>query len=551
MSISNTSVPFENPAEEENSAVKNQTQALLQKPVSPNVAIEKPETEAQKILKQEKFVSAADILKQEKISTPKDVLKDVKFPTATTILEAEGLASAADILAIEKDIEEKEKEKFRKKQQKQLIAEQKEAELLRLQDQYIQNIDPNNFKFPNQNIYDTKFGSINFDKAVVSVNDYPGFAAAVNFNIPNTGFLGLGGQYTFIPADYITKGVREVAGMPKTTMFFSDAFLRQDHWEKFLDKTQMIDISDFSGEANKFLKYRYDTNSSSVGFLMKQSDMFELLPPNSFKQRSLNDEMHGGEIQGLSYHPELKKLVYVTQPKGRAQSSYIFYDDAQGNSVSRSDWVEKKNTLLGKILGNTITDFATDIAQTFASIPYGAEIALFFTKSPELYASLKALEVAGKGGDLEDVLKAGVTAYAVHSLPLDQVSSQVTDYLYQGGQGAITNELVAKTVGGALTYSTFNGMIAAATGGDVKDAMTTGAIMGGVSNSGTEITNKIFGAGDATKGAANIVKIADGLNMSSKQFTNIFVNSSVSASIAASRGGDFLNSLLTVLLLKV
>jgi hypothetical protein len=55
MAISSNPVPFKNPEEEENSAVKNQTQSLLQKPVSPNVAIEKPETEAQKILKARKI----------------------------------------------------------------------------------------------------------------------------------------------------------------------------------------------------------------------------------------------------------------------------------------------------------------------------------------------------------------------------------------------------------------------------------------------------------------------------------------------------------------
>jgi hypothetical protein len=219
----------------------------------------------------------------------------------------------------------------------------------------------------------------------------------------------------------------------------------------------------------------------------------------------------------------------------------MVYDDAKGTSVSWGHWQEKSKfgKFVSKVLGNTIVDIATDIAQGFADIPFAPEIIGIVTKNKALYASLKALQVAGKGGNLEDVLKAGVTTFAMSSIPLDKLSGQVTDYLYQGGQGAITNELVAKTVGGALTYSTFNGMIAAATGGNVKDAMTTGAIMGGVSNSGTEITNKIFGAGDATKGAANIVKIADGLNMSPKQFTNIFVNSSVSASIAASRGGDF------------
>lgn len=505
-----------------------QTQTALAKPTTFAETLPEPKTEAQRILR------------QEGIAAPKDVLKDVQIPTATTILEAEGLSSAADILAIE----EKEKEKFKKEQEERLKAEQQEANYLKLQDEYIQKIDPNNFKMPGQNIYDTKFGSIDFDKAVVKGNSYGGYNIAVDFDIPTGETLFKGTkyekpkyeQYTFIPADYVTKGVKN---FNNSRYYFNEAFLKQDHWEKFLEKTQTIDISDFSGEANKFLKDRYDTNSSSVGFLMKRSDMLELLPSNSFKSRTLSNEMHGGEIQGLSYHPNLKKLVYVTQPKGQAQSSYLVYDDAKETSVSWGHWQTRKKSWLGKVLGNDITNLITDFAQTFAEIPFAPEIAGIVTKNKALYASLKALQVAGKGGKLEDVLVAGVTSYAVSSIPMDKLSGQVTNYLYQGGKGAITNELAAKVVGGALTYSTFNGMIAAATGGDVKDAMTTGAIMGGVSNSGTEITNKIFGAGDAKKGAANIVKIADNLNMSAKQFTNIFVNSSVSASIAASRGGDF------------
>lgn len=519
-----TTTPVQQPT------TSQQTQAALAKPTTFAETLPEPKTEAQRILR------------QEGIGTPKDVLKDVQIPTATTILESEGLSSAADILAIE----EKEKEKFRKQQEERLKAEQQEANYLKLQDEYIQKIDPNNFKMPGQNIYDTKFGSIDFDQAVVKGNSYGGYNVAVDFDIPTGETLFKGTKYekpkyeryTFIPADYVTKGVKN---FNNSRYYFNEAFLKQDHWEKFLEKTQMIDISDFSGDANKFLKDRYDTNSSSVGFLMKRSDMLELLPSNSFKSRTLSNNMHGGEIQGLAYHPNLKKLVYVTQPKGRAQSSYLVYDDVKNTSVSWGHWRERSGfgKFVASVLGNDITNLLTDFAQAFAEIPFAPEIAAVVTKNKALYASLKALQVAGKGGNLEDVLKAGVTTYAVSSIPMDKLSNQVTDYLYQGGKGAITNQVAAKVVGGALTYSTFNGMIAAATGGNVKDAMTTGAIMGGVSNSGTEIANKIFGAGDSKKGAANIVKIADNLNMTSKQFTNIFVNSSVSASIAASRGGDF------------
>jgi hypothetical protein len=502
---------------------KDQTQALLKKPITPAAApLPEPKTEAQKILRQEGIAKPSDILGQTFFEKPEDILR------------GEGITKAEDILKGEKEKEAS--KEFAKTKQMEMLRE--EMDFQKQQQQYINNIDPNNFKFPNQNTYDTKFGSIDFDKAEVKGGYYGGYHTTVDFKIP-TGVFFEGTKYeqtkyddyTFIPADYITKGVRKMAGSP--AMFFNEAFLRQDHWEKFLDKTQMIDISDFSGEANKFLKDRYDTNTSSVGFLMKTSDMLELLPANDFKSRPLNDQMHGGEIQGLAYHPDLKKLVYVTEPKGRAQVSYMVYDDAKGTSVSWGHWQTRKKTFLGKILGNTITDIATDIAQTFADIPFAPEIAALATGNPQLYASLKALQVAGKGGTLEDVVKAGVTAYAVQSIPLKNISAQVTDTLYKGGQGVIANEVVAKAVGGALTYSTFNGIMAAVQGQDISEAMKVGAIGGGIGAVGPEFTNKVFG------GAENVIKLSDQLNINPRNFQKVFTNATISGAVAAAQGKDF------------
>jgi hypothetical protein len=545
MAISSNPLPFNTTKKEQDKAATTQTQSMLQKPVSPNVAVEKPETEAQKILKQEKIVSPVDILKQEKISSPKDILGQTYFEKPEAILAAEGITKAEDILRVER--EKQEAKTFAKQKQMEMLQEEMAFE--KEQQQYLKNLDPNNFKIPNQNVYNTKFGSIDFDQAVVKGNSYGGYHVAVDFDIPTGETLFKGTkyerpkyeQYTFIPADYVTKGVRKMAGRPE--MFFNEAFLRQDHWEKFLDKTQMIDISDFSGEANKFLKDRYDTNSSSVGFLMKQSDILELLPANDFKQRSLSDEMHGGEILGLSYHSGLKKLVYVTQPKGRAQSSYIVYDDNKKTSVSWGHWQERSGfgKFLSNVLGNDIVDLATDIAQGFADIPFAPEIAAMVTKNPQLYASLKALQVAGKGGNLEDVLKAGVTAYAMSSIPMDKLSGRVTDYLYQGGQGAITNELVAKAVGSALTSSAFNGIMAAAQGQDIAEAMKVGAISGGISSIGPDLTNKVFG------GAENVIKLSDQLNIDPRNFQKVFTNATVSGAVAAAQGKDFIKQFTNTL----
>lgn len=496
---------------------KDQTQALLKKPVTPAAApLPEPKTEAQKILRQEGIAKPSDILGQTFFEKPEDILR------------GEGITKAEDILKAEKEKEAS--KEFAKTRQMEMLRE--EMDFQKQQQQYINNIDPNNFKFPNQNTYDTKFGTIDFDQAKVSANSYAGTNAAVNFKVGKE-------SYTYIPADYVTKGIKN---SNNTNYYFNEAFLKQDHWEKFLDKTQMIDISDFSGEANKYLKNRYNTETSSVGFLMKTSDVRDLLPANSFKARSLSNNMHGGEIQGLAYHPDLKKLVYVTQPKGKAQSSYLFYDDAKGTSTSRSHWVEKKKTWLGKLVGNDISNLLTDVAQAFADIPFAAEIAGIATGNPQLYASLKALEVAGKGGKLEDVVKAGVTAYAVQSIPLKNISAQVTDTLYKGGQGVIANEAVAKAVGGALTYSTFNGIMAAVQGQDIGEAMKVGAVGGGVGAVGPELTNKVFG------GAENVAKLSKELNISPKNFQKVFTNATVSGAVAAAQGKDFVKQFTNTLI---
>jgi hypothetical protein len=43
----------------------------------------------------------------------------------------------------------------------------------------------------------------------------------------------------------------------------------------------------------------------------------------------------------------------------------------------------------------------------------------------------------------------------------------------------VTNATLAKAAGGAIVGSALNGTIAAATGGNVKEAMATGAVGGG------------------------------------------------------------------------
>jgi hypothetical protein len=512
MAISSTPAPFKNPVEEENSAVKNQTQSLLQKPVSPNVAIEKPETEAQKILKQEKFVSAADILKQEKITAPKDVLKDVKFPTATTILEAEGLASAADILAIE----EKEKEKFKKKQQDQLVAEQKEAEFLRLQDQYIQNIDPNNFKLPGQNTYETKFGELDFDQSEFA-KGRDNFSYNVKVNdkelvfVPQE-FVYKGASYDrFLTAKLNKEGKYERYEGPVSV--WNKDFLNLDHLTGFLKDSQLVDLEnnktkyqDIDQGANK----SYNKDSLNVGYLLTKENYNKYFNFGSFEYTFKSNQMHEGAIKGLTFDSKNNRLIYIAEPNVRAdQSQAYWYLDDKGKVQGQTEWYNKPSGFFGifedvPILGD-IDKLLLDVTEELAQVPFLPEIAVFLMpgdpgSKAAIYAALKGLQAKGLGGDAGDVLKAAGIAYATSSIKVDKLGAKVGTAL------GIEDAVVGKAVGTALTQSAFNGMIAAATNGNVKDAMLTGAITGGLSQSGAELTNKIFGAGDSVKGAQNVEK---------------------------------------------
>lgn len=510
-----------------------QTQAALAKPTTFAETLPEPKTEEQKILR------------QEGISKPKDVLQGMQFPTATTILKTEGFESASDILAIE----EKEKEKFRKKQQEQIAAEQKEAELLSLQDKYIQNIDPNNFKLPGQNTYETKFGELDFDQSEFAKGrdnfSYNVKVADQDLVFVPQEFVYKGATYDkFLTAKKNKEGKYERYEGPVSV--WNKDFLNLDHLTGFLKAGQLVDLEnnktkykDIDLGANK----SYNKDNLNVGYLLTKEDYNKYFKPSSFQYKFKSDQMHEGAVKGLTFDSQNNRLIYVAESNVRAdQSQAYWYLDDKGKVQGRTEWYNKPSGFFGifkgvPILGD-IDKALLDITEGLAQVPFLPEIAAVLMpgdpgSKAAIYAGLKGLQAKGLGGDAEDVLKAAGIAYATSSIKVDKLGEKVGTAL------GIEDAIVGKAVGTALTQSAFNGMIAAATGGDVKDAMLSGAIMGGLSQSGAEITNKVFGAGDSVKGAQNVANLAKQLNMAPQQFQKIFMNSTISASISASRGGDF------------
>jgi hypothetical protein len=96
------------------------------------------------------------------------------------------------------------------------------------------------------------------------------------------------------------------------------------------------------------------------------------------------------------------------------------------------------------------------------------------------------------------------------------------------GAGAVG----AQTVGSAVLGATFNGLTAAATGGNIGKAMIGGAAAGALNANAGEITTAIIGAD-------NLNSIASTLNLKPAQVSNIFVGSIGSGVTTAIRGGDF------------
>lgn len=493
------------------------------------------------------------ILRQEGIASARDVLKDMEFPTATTILGTEGITSAADILAIE----EKEKEKAAKAQRDKLQAEFNENELLKKQQDYINNIDPNNFKLPGQNIYDTKFGELDFDVATfktpsfnrlnfgaISPEDNWGiwsrplheayFGVEINLNDKDL---------VFIPQEFVYKGFMNKAG---THNIINKNFLNEEFLANFIKQSQLIDLS---GVASNYIdnwnfdKINYNKDTLNIGYLIDKKDYNTFFPDDSNYTVIVQDKLHYGKVLGLNYDSRNNRLLYVTEPKIKAdQKSSYLYMDSQGTVQNRTEYYNEPSGFFGvfegiPILGD-IDKALLDIAEGFSEIPLLPELATILipadpgTKAT-IYAALKGAQARGAGGDFEDVVKAAGIAYATSSIKLDKLGEKV------GTSLGIENAVVSKAVGTALTTSAFNGILAAVTGGDVEDAMLSGAIMGGLSQSGAEITNKVFGAGDSVKGAQNVAKLAKELNLEPQQFQKIFMNSTISASISASRGGDF------------
>jgi hypothetical protein len=181
----------------------------------------------------------------------------------------------------------------------------------------------------------------------------------------------------------------------------------------------------------------------------------------------------------------------------------------------------------------------------FSEIPFAPEIisiAVGCPAAPAVYASKKALQTVGRGGDLGDWATSLVTSYASAS-----VAQSLGTYGESLGNSIHVAtgipEAVAMTMGSAVVNAGFNGFMAAAQGQDVGDAMLAGAIGGSISANAADITNAVFG------GADNVSTLAGNLKLSVPQTQRIFAGALSSSAVnSVVKGMDFMDAFTESLL---
>jgi hypothetical protein len=493
--------------------------------------------------------TAKGILQQQGITSAKDILGQTFFEKSDAFLAMEGKTRAQSIIEQEQKSQEAQKaaqearrasEEFARTQK--LRAMQEEAELQKKENEFINNLDPKSLGFDYKPVYNTKFGEIDFSDMSLD--------AFINAAIIETKDKQ---RYIFYPEEYLYKGMYfpQTRGYYTTDVqVYNTAFLNEKHWDLFLEKAQYIDLSDTylneksprpdgkidlndprgMGWGNWALR-EYDQSGATRGFLIKAEDQ-ELLMPVAHRRTTVVDQnLAGGRILGLSSYNG--QLVYVQENRGNSELTYFLPD-----GTSYRHWTERKKGALEwlPIIGKPLTQLATGVAEAFAQIPFGAEIAFALSggTNPYLYASLKALEVAGKGGSLEDRFKAGAIAFATASAPVDVYGTKVAEYLQ--ANKLVTNATLAKAAGGAIVGATVNGAIAAATKGDVKEAMAVGAVGGGLRLTTREVATKLVG------GSENLTKLSQLSNIKETQLAGIITGSVASGAIASIKGQNFLTA---------
>jgi hypothetical protein len=304
------------------------------------------------------------------------------------------------------------------------------------------------------------------------------------------------GKYWYVPKEFVYQGLRQ-----GDNQFFDQAFLNEEYLNKL--KPTRLDATAIPEEL-KNAGYK----DPSLGFLITDSDFNKYDSNGNLVFYYEAKGKFSGAARGIAEKDG--ELVYSLE--GGDGSNYGYFDK---NGVPYATTVNRKTRF------GIIGDLARGLTEFVAGVPLLPEVVGFATGNPALYSSLKAAQTAGKGGDLEDVIKAGGTAYLASAV-LPGVVKDVLPAEVVAIPGAVpavsattTSLLTGQPLGTAVqtgiaagTGSVVGGNVAGATGsqavGQIVGGTTTGLLSG--KDVATSAISSLIGA--TSQQAGNLVNRA-------------------------------------------
>lgn len=204
------------------------------------------------------------------------------------------------------------------------------------------------------------------------------------------------GKFWYVPQEFVQKGLRQ-----GDVQFLERSFLNRDYLNTF----KPIKLDDpLVTEQLKNAGYQ----DPSVGVLISDADYNKYDKDAGYVTTYNAVDKFAGPIQGIGNKDG--NLVYNFAGAGGSAYGYV-NDEGTPTEVTR-----------GKPKFGIIGEIATSVTGLIGQVPFLPEIVGFATGNPYLYGSLKAAQTAGRGGDLEDVLKSGATATA-SALAMQNITS--------------------------------------------------------------------------------------------------------------------------------
>lgn len=251
---------------------------------------------------------------------------------------------------------------------------------------------------------ETKFGNLDFgasDRLYRYTNSGQTIGVQMKVN---------GQEYTYIPSNIVEKGF-----VKNDKQYYLGNVIVGDNLKALGTEGQYINLEGIKD----YDKYLTDRDLSTTGFLLPSKVAQDRKLLTSVRNydvagKDIGAGMSAGAIKGISLINE--KPVYVTEPKGKAQSTWIQPPgtagyDGQGTTGShqgRYTYTRSNFGAVGRALG--------DVAQAIAGVPFLPEIIGFMTGSPMTTAAIRGAAAGASGQDpLEAGLLAGVSAAGVQA----------------------------------------------------------------------------------------------------------------------------------------